>query len=62
MTRVSTAAAWLTKKVGVMKALQLGNIANTVFYAAMGAARKGWHLYAACECYTVMAPTRLAGS
>jgi hypothetical protein len=53
MTRGSTAAAWLTKKVGVMKALQLGNIANTVFYVAMGAARKGWHLYAACECSTV---------
>ena len=32
-----------------MKALQLGNLANAAFYAAMGTARKGWHLYAACE-------------
>ena len=43
------AAGWLTEKVGVMKALQLGNIANTIFYASMGAARAGWHFYAACE-------------
>lgn len=33
-----------------MKALQLGNIANAVFYAALGTARTGWHFYAACEC------------
>ena len=47
------AAGWLTEKVGMMRALQLGTIANAVFYAAMGFAQKGWQLYAAYAWLTV---------
>ena len=40
-------AGWLINRVGTLRSLQLGALANAVFYAALGRASLGWHLYAA---------------
>lgn len=40
-------AGWLINRVGSLRSLQLGTVANAVFYAALGRASSGWHLYAA---------------
>ena len=40
-------AGWLIDRVGSLQSLQLGTIANAVFYAGLGRAATGWHFYAA---------------
>ena len=48
-------AGWLITRVGSLRSLQLGTLANAVFYGTLGRASSGWHLYAAYIWLTITA-------